>query len=86
MEKKVLNYRVIIDKEGSSYNAYCPKLGLADYGKTIDQAIERLTNLIKFHIESLAAIGEKIPLENGTTTVITSIAVPSLPSMKFSLS
>ena len=39
MEKKILNYRIIIEKEKVSngkyvYNASCPVLGLADFEKT----------------------------------------------------
>ncbi len=45
MNKKVLNYRVVVEKENVSkrkyvYNAYCPTLGIADYGNTIDLAIK----------------------------------------------
>ncbi|OGM27155.1 hypothetical protein A3D00_05590 [Candidatus Woesebacteria bacterium RIFCSPHIGHO2_02_FULL_38_9] len=89
MEKKILNYRIIIEKEKVSngkyvYNASCPVLGLADFGKTIDEAIKRITNLIKFHIESLTKLKYKVPIERETTTVITSVEIPTSQDTKFS--
>ncbi len=90
MEKKVLNYRIIVEKEKSAikrkyvFNAYCPTLGIADYGNTIDQAIDRITSLIHFHIESLIEEKRAVPVEKDATTVITSIAIKASPDAKFS--
>jgi len=44
METKVLNYRVIIEPEhypdgGKVYNAYCPTLGVADYGDSVEEVL-----------------------------------------------
>ena len=54
MQTKVLNYRIIIEPEKQdkkiAYNAYCPTLGLADYGDSIDKAVKNIKGLIKFHI------------------------------------
>lgn len=65
MEKKVLNYRVIIEPEKMGrkvfYNAYCPTLGLADYGESIEEAFSRIQKLVKFHIESLIEDKQPIP-------------------------
>jgi len=78
----VRNYRLVIEKEParskkrSIYNAYCPALGLADFGNTIDVAIANITKLISFHIESLVALGYHVPDERDATTVITSVSVP----------
>ncbi|QQG40818.1 MAG: hypothetical protein HYV37_00650 [Candidatus Levyibacteriota bacterium] len=88
MEKKVLNYRIVVEKENDDkgktvYNAYCKTLGIADYGKTINQAISRITSLIKFHIESLALEGHKVPVEKEQTTVITSIKIPTPSHARF---
>jgi len=85
MQKNILNYRIFIDKEKNVYTAYCPTLGLNDFGKTIDEAIERMTQLITFHIESLAELGHTIPVERETTTVITSINIPKFPHMKLAV-
>ena len=90
MEKNILNYRIIIEKEkaegkkGYVYSAYCPTLGLSDFGNTIDEAIKRITSLIKFHIESLSGLGHKVPAEKESTTVITSVKVPFSTHIKLS--
>jgi len=82
METKILNYRIIIEKEEKNYVAFCPTLGLSDYGKTIDQAIERIKKLIKFHIESLLQLGYPVPAEKEITTLITSVEIPFSSSIK----
>ena len=77
---KVLNYRVHIEAEQVGkkrvYNAYCPTLGVADFGNTIDHALKRVTDLIEFHIETLVKLDRKVPVEMDSTTVITSVTVP----------
>ncbi len=82
--KKILNYRVHIEQETVGrkmvYNAYCPTLGLADYGRTIDEALKRITDLISFHIETLSQLGRFIEADQDTTTVITSVQVPHVRS------
>lgn len=91
MEKKVLNYRIIVEKERIEdkkgkhvYNAYCTTLGVVDYGDTIDEAINRITSLIQFHIESLTQEGHDVPVEKDVTTVITSVEVKTPLHAKFS--
>ncbi len=80
---RVQNYRLVVEKEAVKgkknrfvYSAYCPALGLADFGSTIDKAIENITKLISFHIESLISLGQRVPSEHDATTVITSVSVP----------
>lgn len=79
MQTKVLNYRTIIEAEKMGkktvYNAYCPVLGLADYGDSIDEAIKNIQSLIKFHIESLLEDGLEVPTENTEQEIITSTKV-----------
>lgn len=66
METKVLNYRITVELDTrvgtneSGYAAYCPTLGLADGGDTIEEAIENIKKLIAFHIECL--VKEKLPV------------------------
>ena len=69
MEKKVLNYRVIIEKElysdGSPvYNVYCPKLDIADYGDTVEKALDSIREAITLRLETLAKEHEEVPQEN----------------------
>lgn len=79
MQKQVLNYRIIIEPEKMGkkivYNAYCPILGLADYGDSIDEALKNIQALIKFHIKSLLEDGLEVPTENTVGEVITSTKV-----------
>lgn len=79
MQTKILNYRIIIEpeKQGKKtvYNAYCPTLGLADYGDSIDEAVKNIKGLIKFHIESLLEKGLEVPQENTSKELITSTTV-----------
>lgn len=74
----------MIEKERNVYLSYCQSLGLNDYGKTIDEALNRMRNLIKFHIESLSKLGYPVPVEKETTTLITSIEIPLSSSVKIS--
>jgi predicted RNase H-like HicB family nuclease len=84
METKILNYKIVIEKEKNSYVAFCPSLGLTDYGKSIDQVLNRIKSLIKFHIQSLSELNYPVPVEKETTTLITSVEIPISPSIKFS--
>ncbi len=88
MEKHILNYKIIVEKERHKgkivYVASCPALGLFDWGKTIDQSMGRITKLIKFHLESLEDAGQPIPIEKESTTIMTSIEIPIRPNVKFS--
>ncbi len=56
MEKNVLNYRIIIEKEqyedGSDvYVAYCPKLGVCDYGDSPEEVLASIKEGIELVIE-----------------------------------
>jgi len=64
---KDLTYRVVVEPDKrvgarqQCFTAYCPTLGLADDGDTLEEALKNVKALIKFHVESLAAEGEEIP-------------------------
>ena len=79
MQARILSYRIIIEPEKHGrktvYNAYCPTLGVADYGDSIDEAIKNIKALIKFHIESLLEERLEVPQENTTEEIITSTTV-----------
>jgi len=84
METRILNYKIVIEKEKDDFVAYCQVLGLSDYGKTIDQALKRMKDLIKFHVESLTDSGYAVPVEKESSTLITSVEIPVSSSIKFS--
>lgn len=83
MVEQVLNYRIIIEPEkyedGSIvYNAYCPTLGIADYGDSIEEVLKSIKDGISLAVESMADRGEEIPVDNmnkqiiATTQIVTS--------------
>lgn len=80
MENKVLNYRIILKKEKYSdgspvYSAYCPTLGIADYGDTVEKVLESLKDGIELAVESLIKEGKEIPIDNPTEEIITNTQV-----------
>ena len=82
MKTHILNYRVIIEPDEETgtdkptFSAYCPTLGLADYGDTVDEAIQSMTKMIIFHLDCLKEEGQKIPNPDSKIGFITSIQVP----------
>jgi len=66
MQTKLLNYRVIVEPENYPngdrvYNAYCPTLGITDYGDTIEEVLKSLQQGIELAVESLAK--EKLEIQ-----------------------
>ena len=55
METQVLSYRIIIEpeKQGKKtvYNAFCPTLGVADYGNSVDEVLQSIKDGIELAIE-----------------------------------
>ena len=83
MENKVLNYRIIIEKEtqedGSSvFVAYCPTLGISDFGKTVEQAKDHMHEAIECHIQGLVKSDEPVPMPD-TEDVYISQTFVSMP-------
>ena len=88
MEKQVLNYRVIIEKETYPdgtlvYTAYVPTLGVTDYGPTIDAVLQSLKDGILLAIESLAKDSEEVPVDHPEETIIvnTQVVLPKKVSL-----
>lgn len=79
MQKQVLNYRIIIEpeKQGKKvvYNAYCPTLGVADYGNSIDQVLRSIKDGIELAIECLQDEGREVPVDNIEKQVVTNTQV-----------
>lgn len=84
MDKKILNYRVIIEPERMGrkmvYNAYCPSLGVADYGNTVEEVLKSIKDGIKLAIECLAEEGKEIPRDNIEDQLIATVHISS-PSL-----
>lgn len=89
MEKQVLNYRIIIEKEkyedGSPvYVAYCPTLGISDYGDTIEATLEHMKEGIQLAIESMVKVGDEVPIDHPDNQIITTTKVEFPSSLKIS--
>lgn len=83
IQTKILNYRVIIEKEtypdGTPvYCAFVPTLGVTDYGPTIDKVLKSLKDGIELTIECLSEEGKEIPSDRVEQTIIvnTQVATP----------
>lgn len=89
MEKKVLNYRIIIEPEkypdGTKvYAAYCPTLGISDYGDTLEEVLKSIKDGIELAIESLAKGKKEVPVDDGEDQIITSARINIPSNLKIS--
>lgn len=80
MDKKILDYRIIISPEkyedGTTvYVAYCPSLGISDYGDTIEEVLSSIKDGIELAVESLAKEGKEIPTDSVSEQMITTARV-----------
>lgn len=80
MEKHVLNYRIIIEKERYKdgalvYAAYCPTLGVTDYADTVEEVLKSIKDGIELAIETLAKEKKEIPIDHTEEQIITSTQI-----------
>lgn len=79
MQKQILNYRIIIEPEKMGrkivYNAYCPTLGIADYGDSIDEVLKSIKDGIELAIECMKDEGKEIPMDNTEEQVVVTTKV-----------
>ena len=89
MQTKVLNYRIIIEpeKQGKKtvYNAYCPTLGVADYGDSIDEVLKSIKDGIKLALEYLVEEGQEIPVDTPETGVVATAQIEAPAGAKISV-
>lgn len=83
MEKRILNYRVIIETDKypngqRAYSASCPTLGVFDYGDTIEEVLGSIKNGIETMVNFLAKEEKEISVDKIEESLITiaSIAAP----------
>lgn len=76
---KILSYRIILEPEKigkkTVYNAFCPTLGIADYGDTIEEALAHMKEGIELALEVAQDEKGEIEADNIEEQVITSIKV-----------
>lgn len=92
MKTKVLNYNVLIKRESykngeTVFVATVPTLGISDYAKTADKALENVEKLIKFHIDCLIKENETIPEpDNASSYLIANSQVEIKTGQNFAFS
>lgn len=79
MQTQILDYRIIIEpeKQGKKivYNAYCPTLGVADWGNSVDDVLKSIKDGIELAIECLVEEGKEVPVDNLKKGIVTSAQV-----------
>ena len=88
MKKRILNYRIIVTPDVQTgtnkpgYTAYCPVLGLADDGDTIEEAISNLNGAIQIYIDSLVEDGLPVPMDNPDHDMVTTTQIEAPPTLQ----
>ena len=79
MQTRILSYRIIIEpeKQGKKtvYNAFCPTLGVADWGDSIDAVLKSIKDGIELALESLTEEGKEIPVDKVDREVVATAQV-----------
>jgi predicted RNase H-like HicB family nuclease len=60
-KERIMGYIVltgIIEKEGGQFVSYCPELGVASCGDTVDEAIDNLGDALQVQLDALEETGE----------------------------
>ncbi len=81
METTALNYRVIIEPDEETgtgkagFTAFCPTLGIADDGATVEQALRNIKRLITFHLDCLVQEKQEIPSPDHEEGFVTTVRI-----------
>lgn len=80
MDKKVLDYRVIIEPEKyengeTVYVAYCPTLGISDYGDSVEEVLKSIKDGIELKVEMLMKKRQEVPIDRLEKQIITSARI-----------
>ena len=75
-----MEYTVIIEQGPTSYGAYLPDLpGCVSAGQTREQAIPRITEAVKDHVELMVEHGEMVP-EPTMSAIEVEVPIPNVAS------
>lgn len=67
---------VIVERDKDGYFAFCPELqGCYTQGNTYEEAIEKIEDAIRLHIEDRLKSGEEIPLSESISLTSMEVAV-----------
>ena len=74
--KNRMRYTIVIERAPKNYAAYVPDLpGCIATGDTEEDAVRKIRQAIRYHIESLREHGEPVPQPHCTATVVDVAAV-----------
>ncbi|HHT9138687.1 MAG TPA: type II toxin-antitoxin system HicB family antitoxin [Candidatus Wunengus sp. YC60] len=85
MKTTLLNYSIVIEPDTETgtdkpgYTAYCPALGIADDGDSIEEARMNIQKTIEFHLACLAEEGSDLPTPSSPQGFLTNVQV-SVPN------
>lgn len=88
MKTRILNYRIIVTPDTQTgtgkpgFTAYCPTLGVADDGNTIEEALANTKKAMEIYIESLAEDKQPIPVDNPEHDIVTTTQIKAPSSVK----
>lgn len=77
----VLNYRIVIEPDeqtGSKkhrFTAYCPTLGVADDGSTVEEALANVKDAIEAYVQSLVDDKQPVPVDYTQKDIVTTTQV-----------
>ena len=89
MRTKVLNYRIIVTPDIQTgtgkpgYTAFCPTLGVADDGDTIEEALENVRGAIQAYVDSLVEDKKVVPVDQPQQDIVTTTQVNAPSSLRF---
>jgi len=87
MERKILNYRIIIEPDlrtgakKSCYSAFCPTFGISDSGDTIDETIKNIKEAIEVWVESLVEDHQPVPTDQIDESIVTYTSIKAPPNI-----
>lgn len=89
MQTTVLNYRIVVEPDqytGTNkpcYTAYCPTLGVADGGDTIEEALQSVQGAIEAYVKSLVDDGLPVPVDNVDQSLVASAKIEVQGNIQF---
>ncbi|HSX18739.1 MAG TPA: hypothetical protein VLE91_01245 [Candidatus Saccharimonadales bacterium] len=88
MQTDILTYRIIVEpeKQGKKtvYNAYCPTLGVSDYGNSIDEVLASIKDGIGLAIDYLVQEGKQVPVDSPDKDMVATAQVKAPAGAKLS--
>ncbi|MBU2592611.1 MAG: type II toxin-antitoxin system HicB family antitoxin [Patescibacteria group bacterium] len=89
MKTRILNYRIIISPDTqtgtskSGFTAFCPTLGVADDGDTIEEALANVKGAIKVYVDSLVEDNQPVPVDMPEQDIITTTQIDAPSRLHF---